>query len=80
MTAYFSAGVLMIYNNYTGDRLNFGRAQEQARGEGIKVASVVIGEDCAKMSKDKTAGRRGLAGSSLVMKVWHFQKIIHPSF
>ena len=59
----------MIYTNYTGDRLTFGRAQEQARAEGINVASVVVGEDCAKMSKDKTAGRRGLAGITIVIKV-----------
>jgi len=31
----------------TGDRLNFGMACEQARAEGLKVAMVVVGDDCA---------------------------------
>ena len=61
--------MLVIYNNYTGDRLHFGQAIERARAEGIKVDSIAVGEDCAIMSKDRTTGRRGLAGSSLVMKV-----------
>ena len=69
----FSAGVLIVYNNYTGDRLNFGQAIERAKNEGIKVDSVVVGEDCAMMSKDKTTGRRGLAGSAIIMKVCSMQ-------
>ena len=53
--------------------MHFGKAIETARGEGIKVDSIVVGEDCAIMSKDKTTGRRGLAGSGLIMKVNHFE-------
>ena len=30
---------------------------------------VVVGEDCALTSKDKTAGRRGLCGTVLIHKV-----------
>ena len=55
--------------NYTGDRLNFGLAAERARAEGISVAMVVVAEDCALSSPDKTAGRRGLCGTVLVHKV-----------
>ena len=63
------AGTLMIVKNYTGDRLNFGIALEQARGEGMKVEMVVVGEDCALPSEGKAAGRRGLCGTVLVHKV-----------
>lgn len=62
-------GTLLIVKNYTGDRLNFGFAAERAKAEGIKVDMVVVGEDCALTSKDKTAGRRGLCGTVLIHKV-----------
>ncbi len=64
-----SAGTLLIIKNYTGDRLNFGIAAERAKSEGLQVDMVVVGEDCALTSHDKTAGRRGLAGTLFVHKV-----------
>uniref|UniRef100_A0A8C4Q079 Triokinase/FMN cyclase n=1 Tax=Eptatretus burgeri TaxID=7764 RepID=A0A8C4Q079_EPTBU len=64
-----AVGVLLIVKNYTGDRLNFGLAAERARAEGISVAMVVVAEDCALSSPDKTAGRRGLCGTVLVHKI-----------
>lgn len=60
--------------NYTGDRLNFGIAAERAKAEGLKVAMVIVGEDCALMSPDKSAQRRGLCGTVLIHKVW---EILH---
>lgn len=73
---HFVAGVLVAINNYTGDRLNFGIAIERARTEGIHIDMVVNAEDCALSSADKSAGRRGLAASIFIMKVfilccWH---------
>ena len=62
-------GTLLIVKNYTGDRLNFGFAAERAKAEGMRVEMVVVGEDCALTSKDKTAGRRGLCGTVLIHKV-----------
>ena len=59
----------MIIKNYTGDRINFGLALERAKGEGMKCEMVVVGEDTALASHDKTAGRRGLAGTILLQKV-----------
>ncbi|MEJ1273413.1 triokinase FMN cyclase [Cricetulus griseus] len=38
-----TAGTLLIVKNYTGDRLNFGFAMEQAKAEGISVEMVVAG-------------------------------------
>ncbi|KAL5008640.1 hypothetical protein ScPMuIL_014221 [Solemya velum] len=63
-------GCLVVVTNYTGDRLNFGQAVEQAKQEGLSVNMLVVGEDCALASSDKTAGRRGLAGTLLILKVW----------
>lgn len=63
------AGSLMIVKNYTGDRLNFGIAAENAKAEGMKVEMVIVGEDCALPSNVAHAGRRGLCGTVLVHKV-----------
>ncbi|XP_019096132.1 PREDICTED: putative 3,4-dihydroxy-2-butanone kinase isoform X2 [Camelina sativa] len=62
-------GCLLIVKNYTGDRLNFGLAAEQAKSEGYKVETVIVGEDCALPPPRGIAGRRGLAGTVLVHKV-----------
>ncbi|CAO2823314.1 unnamed protein product [Amaranthus hypochondriacus] len=61
-------GCLLIVKNYTGDRLNFGLAAEQAKSEGYKVEMVIVGDDCA-LAPRGVAGRRGLAGTILVHKV-----------
>ncbi|XP_051049901.1 triokinase/FMN cyclase [Phodopus roborovskii] len=63
-----TAGTLLIVKNYTGDRLNFGFAMEQAKAEGISVEMVVIGDDSA-FTVLKKAGRRGLCGTVLIHKV-----------
>ncbi|XP_030541273.2 putative 3,4-dihydroxy-2-butanone kinase [Rhodamnia argentea] len=62
-------GCLLIVTNYTGDRLNFGLAAEQAKAEGYKVETVIVGDDCALPPRRGIIGRRGLAGTILVNKV-----------
>ncbi|CAL4927009.1 unnamed protein product [Urochloa decumbens] len=62
-------GCLLIVKNYTGDRLNFGLAAEQAKSEGYKMEMVIVGDDCALPPPRGIAGRRGLAGTILVHKV-----------
>ncbi|KAK7250727.1 hypothetical protein RIF29_33349 [Crotalaria pallida] len=62
-------GCLLIVKNYTGDRLNFGLAAEEAKSEGYKVETVIVGDDCALPPPRGFAGRRGLAGTVLVHKV-----------
>ncbi|KAL6545613.1 hypothetical protein OROGR_009487 [Orobanche gracilis] len=64
-----SLGCLLIVKNYTGDRLNFGLAAEQAKSEGYKVEMVIVGDDCALPPPRGISGRRGLAGTILVHKV-----------
>ncbi|GAB6024498.1 hypothetical protein CHUAL_009652 [Chamberlinius hualienensis] len=63
------SGCLVIIANYTGDKMNFGMAIEKAKSEGYKVESLVVGDDTALVSPDKSAGRRGLAGIMLAIKV-----------
>ena len=64
-----AAGCLLIVKNYTGDRVNFGVALEQARGEGFQVEMVVCGDDAALKPVGTATGRRGLAGTLFIHKV-----------
>jgi dihydroxyacetone kinase len=62
------AGCLIILNNYTGDRLNFGAAAERAKAEGISnIEMVIVADDCA-LPHRPLISRRGLAGSAFVLK------------
>ena len=62
------AGCLLLPINYTGDRLNFEKAQERARALGYCVETVLIDDDCAVVDTG-SVGRRGLAGSVLLIKL-----------
>ncbi|KAG6451910.1 hypothetical protein O3G_MSEX007381 [Manduca sexta] len=64
---YNSGGVLVIIGNYTGDRLNFGKAIEKAKIAGMKVEGLIVGEDVAS-SKNKTGGR-SMVGEVLFYKL-----------
>ena len=65
-----SGGCLVIVKNYTGDRLWFGLACEQAKAAGLNVELVVVGDDCAIAGRGLgIAGRRGVAGTVLVHKI-----------
>merc|ERR1740130_1513457 len=65
-----AGGCLVIVKNYTGDRLNFGLACEQAKAAGLQVEMLVVGEDCALPHRTGgLAGRRGVAGTVLIHKV-----------
>ena len=59
----------MLFNNYTGDRLNFGMAAERARAEGVRVEMLLNADDTALITANKTVGRRGLAGLLFLIKV-----------
>ncbi|MFT4111041.1 dihydroxyacetone kinase subunit DhaK [Propionicimonas sp.] len=62
------AGVLLLVNNYTGDRMAFEMAQELAEAEGMKVDTLFINDDVAVQDSTWTVGRRGVAGNFFVMK------------
>ncbi|KAK1253498.1 hypothetical protein MKX07_001575 [Trichoderma sp. CBMAI-0711] len=63
-------GVLVVVMNYTGDILNFGMAVEKAIAAGKQVEMVVVGDDVG-VGRKKTGkvGRRGIAGTVLVLKI-----------
>lgn len=63
-------GVLVTVMNYTGDVLNFGMAVEKARAAGVKVEMVVVADDVGVgRAKAGKVGRRGIAGTVLVLKI-----------
>ncbi len=63
------AGVLLIVTNYTGDRLNFGKAAEQAKHDGINVKMVIVDDDAACINRNNRTGRRGLCGTVFLHKI-----------
>lgn len=60
-----AAGALLIVKNYTGDRLNFGLAAEQARREGLDVRVLIVSDDIALPDAPRP---RGIAGTVLMHK------------
>lgn len=63
------AGVLALYGNYGGDRMNFDMAQEFLELEGKEIASLRVADDVASAPFDEREKRRGVAGIVLVYKV-----------
>jgi dihydroxyacetone kinase-like protein len=61
-------GVLLLVNNYTGDRMAFDMGREMAESEGVKVQVLTIDDDVAVKDSLYTVGRRGVAGNFFVMK------------
>jgi dihydroxyacetone kinase len=63
-------GVLVLIMNYTGDVLNFGMAVEDAKANDIQAELFAVGDDVAVgRVKGGKVGRRGLAGTVLVVKL-----------
>ena len=62
------AGVLVLVNNYQGDRMAWETAIELAQAEDIKVEQFIINDDVAVQDSLYTVGRRGVAGNFFVMK------------
>ncbi|HTM95637.1 MAG TPA: dihydroxyacetone kinase subunit DhaK [Croceibacterium sp.] len=62
------AGVLVLVNNYQGDRMAWDMATELAQAEGIKVKQFWINDDVAVEDSLYTVGRRGVAGNFFVIK------------
>jgi dihydroxyacetone kinase len=60
------SGILLVVNNYTGDRIQFGQAMLQAS---VPIKMLVIDDDCSIPRNESKAGRRGIAGAIFVHKV-----------
>ena len=59
-------GVLLVVNNFAGDTMNFGLAEEMGKKDGIRVEHVIVNDDVAVAEKEN---RRGIAGGILVEKI-----------
>lgn len=55
-------GVLRLYGNYGGDRMNFDMAGEMCEDEGIRSTTVLGRDDIASASFEERSKRRGVAG------------------
>ena len=62
------AGVLILVNNYQGDRMAWDMATEMATAEGINARQFWINDDVAVEDSLYTVGRRGVAGNFFVIK------------
>jgi dihydroxyacetone kinase-like protein len=62
------AGVLVLINNYQGDKMAWETAIELAEAEDIKVKAFFINDDVAVQDSLYTVGRRGVAGNFFVIK------------
>jgi dihydroxyacetone kinase-like protein len=61
-------GVLLLVNNYTGDRMAFDMGKEMADSDGIRTEILTINDDVAVKDSTYTVGRRGVAGNFFVIK------------
>ncbi|MDX3854322.1 dihydroxyacetone kinase subunit DhaK [Streptomyces sp. AK02-01A] len=61
-------GVLLLVNNYTGDRMAFEMAEELSVADGVTVRTLFIDDDVSVQDSTYTVGRRGVAGNFFVMK------------
>ncbi|KDA05313.1 dihydroxyacetone kinase [Microbacterium sp. CH12i] len=61
-------GVLLLVNNYTGDRMAFEMAEELSVADGINVRTLFVDDDVSVQDSLYTVGRRGVAGNFFVMK------------
>ncbi len=63
------AGVLCLYGNYNGDKLNFNMACEEVDFDDIKTSTVLVMDDVASSPPQNADKRRGVAGMVYAFKV-----------
>ncbi|MFO1195509.1 MAG: dihydroxyacetone kinase subunit DhaK [Burkholderiaceae bacterium] len=63
------AGVLQLYGNYGGDKMNFDMAQEFLELDGLEVSSVRVADDVASAPPPERDKRRGVAGMVYAFKI-----------
>ena len=62
-------GVLCLYGNYGGDKMNFHMAEELADFENIPTAEVLVCDDVASRPIEEKEMRRGVAGMVYAFKI-----------
>lgn len=63
------AGVLALYGNYGGDRMNFEMAIEELASDTFKCSSVRVADDVASATMAERTKRRGVAGMVFAFKI-----------
>lgn len=63
------AGVLKLFGNYGGDRMNFEMASEMLDFEGIETTTVLGTDDIASAAPEEAQKRRGVAGILYAYKI-----------
>ncbi|KAA0590352.1 dihydroxyacetone kinase-like protein [Azospirillum lipoferum] len=63
------AGVLLLYGNYGGDRMNFDLAAESVEFDGVATRSVLGADDIASAAPAEAHKRRGVAGIVYAYKI-----------
>jgi dihydroxyacetone kinase-like protein len=62
------SGVLVLYGNYGGDRMNFDMALEQLESKTLKINSIRVADDIASAPVTEIEKRRGVAGMVFAFK------------
>lgn len=62
-------GVLQLYGNYGGDKMNFDMAGEMLELDGMEVATVRVADDVASAPPAEREKRRGVAGMVFAYKI-----------
>lgn len=63
------AGVLLLFGNYGGDKMNFAMAAEMLEDEGIETRTVLGTDDIASAGPEDMGKRRGVAGIVYAYKI-----------
>ncbi|MDY3052048.1 MAG: dihydroxyacetone kinase subunit DhaK [Ndongobacter sp.] len=63
------AGVICLFGNYGGDRMNFAMACEEVEFDDIETRTVIAGDDVASSPKGSEEKRRGVAGIVYAYKI-----------
>jgi dihydroxyacetone kinase-like protein len=63
------AGVLCLFGNYGGDKMNFEMAREQVEFDDIKTTTALGADDVASSPKETAEKRRGVAGIVYAYKI-----------
>jgi phosphoenolpyruvate---glycerone phosphotransferase subunit DhaK len=62
-------GVILLYNNYSGDVFNFDIAQNLARKEGILVDTILINDEISSAPIERMDDRRGTTADHIIIKI-----------
>ena len=64
-----NAGVILLYNNYAGDVLNFDVAQDLAKKEGVLVDTILINDEISSAPVEFMDDRRGTTADHIIIKI-----------